>query len=169
MHGRDEIPIVVGGTSYWLQHLIFPNRLVATPERTADSPSSPTPTAVPDPELLTSIGSLTPEMRRLYDELPEDVTAIGDPFELHTLLAALDPVIAETWHWRDVRKVLHSLSIMRKTGRRPSLTYQGQSQEVQRPRFDHLPCHPTIPWFQRFLSSVGIAPCASGSMRIWKH
>ncbi|KAI6116890.1 tRNA isopentenyltransferase [Pisolithus croceorrhizus] len=28
-HNRNEIPIVVGGTSYWIQHLLFPNRLAS--------------------------------------------------------------------------------------------------------------------------------------------
>ncbi|KAI6036793.1 IPP transferase-domain-containing protein [Pisolithus microcarpus] len=28
-HNRNEIPIVIGGTSYWIQHLLFPNRLAS--------------------------------------------------------------------------------------------------------------------------------------------
>jgi tRNA dimethylallyltransferase len=31
MHARDVLPVIVGGTTYWVQHLLFPNRLIANP------------------------------------------------------------------------------------------------------------------------------------------
>lgn len=45
------LPICVGGTSYYLQHLIFPNQLVGeAPVQAASSrPPSPTSTGAPDP------------------------------------------------------------------------------------------------------------------------
>ncbi|KAI0029723.1 tRNA isopentenyltransferase [Vararia minispora EC-137] len=135
MHSRNEVPIVVGGTSYWLQHLIFSNRLATEPCDAVAPSSAP---VVPDLELTKSLELLSPEMRRLFDALPESAVAADDPdlaFKLHSLLSSLDPVVAETWHWRDTRKVHRSISIMKQTGRRPSSIYQEQSQDAPRPRY----------------------------------
>src|ERR1700753_3937080 len=109
---RNEIPIVVGGTLYWMQHLIFPDRLTGMkPEQ------SPTISE----NIRTSLASLPPHLLDLFNCLPEQPPdAALDPdagATLHRLLHHLDPSMAARWHWRDTRKVFRSLSIIKDTGR----------------------------------------------------
>ncbi|KAL0947252.1 hypothetical protein HGRIS_013373 [Hohenbuehelia grisea] len=132
-HRRHQIPIVVGGTSYWIQHLLFPNRL-AQPE----PPAYPTAAPMSD-AMQKSVDGLSSELRSLYDSIPEHPpSASDDPtsaFALHSLLNALDPLVAARWHWRDTRKVLRNLQIMKETGRLPSEIMSTQSNQVIEPRY----------------------------------
>lgn len=136
MHQKKEIPIVVGGTSYWIQHLVFPNRL--------SKPSGATTTldAPWDPELQKALDALPQDMRSLFEGLPkEPPIAKTDPdaaFQLHALLLLLDPPVGQRWHWKDTRKVLHSLSIIRSARRRASDIIAQQAADTSpdsRPRF----------------------------------
>ncbi|EIW85343.1 tRNA isopentenyltransferase [Coniophora puteana RWD-64-598 SS2] len=133
-HRRNQIPIVVGGTSYWIQHLIFPNRLVSP----SASPS-PSSVALPSSELADSVEALPQTLRQLYDNLPEvPPSAAVDPeaaYSLHSLLSALDDRIASRWHWRDTRKVLRSLHIAKDSSRKPSEIIDEQSQTMVVPRY----------------------------------
>ncbi|KAH7906484.1 tRNA isopentenyltransferase [Hygrophoropsis aurantiaca] len=132
-HSRNQIPIVVGGTSYWIQHLMFPNRLVTKPLQSSSS------LFILSPELANVISLLSPPLLDLFNNLPDQQpSATTHPDEastLHTLLNALDPEVASRWHWRDTRKVLRSLRIMKDTGRRPSEIISEQSQTTVVPRY----------------------------------
>ncbi|KAG6813113.1 hypothetical protein H0H92_013967 [Tricholoma furcatifolium] len=140
-HKRHEVPIVVGGTAYWMQHLIFPNRLAVE----AGAHESPQPLApMMSQELSEAISSLHPDLLALFNNLPElPPSALSDPdaaYRLHTVLSILDPPIANRWHWKDTRKVLRSLCIIKETGRRPSeiILQQTQDRSSSKPRFDTL-------------------------------
>ena len=139
MHERHELPIIVGGTSYWIQHLIFPNRLIPK-----EAPLAPVAHANSwSPELQDSIASLPSDLLTLLTDLPlEAPSAKLDPdkaFSLHALLCALDPVIAKRWHWKDTRKVLRNLEILKESRKRPSDIIAEQSQDVSdsRPRYSY--------------------------------
>ncbi|KAJ7714896.1 tRNA isopentenyltransferase [Mycena maculata] len=129
-HMRDEIPIVVGGTSYWMQHLMFPDRLAGM------QPDEP---PLLSESIATALASLPPELLDLFNNLPQQPPdAAVDPdaaAALHRLLRNLDPAIAERWHWRDTRKVFRSLGIVKDTGRRPSEIVTEQSETVLKPRY----------------------------------
>lgn len=133
MHQRKEVPIVVGGTSYWIQHLIFPNRLA--------KPNEASGTVAWDPELQSAIASLPDRLRRLFENLPEEPPiAKTDPnasFDLHALLTHLDPGVGQRWHWKDTRKVLHSLVIVKNAKRRASdiIAEQGHDMASSKPRY----------------------------------
>ncbi|KAA1479626.1 tRNA isopentenyltransferase [Dentipellis sp. KUC8613] len=133
-HERKQIPIIVGGTSYWIQHLIFPDRLATDPDHPTRTPDS-----TPSEGLAASLAQLPPELLHLFHALPSiPPTASEDPeraFSLYALLSALDPVVASRWHWRDTRKVLRNLVIMKDQGRRPSEILTEQSQRSARPRY----------------------------------
>ncbi|KAL1683454.1 IPP transferase-domain-containing protein [Schizophyllum commune] len=113
MHRRREIPIVVGGTSYWIQHLLFPGRL-------AGEEVSSTPPAV----------RMSLEATLVY--------SAGSGLHMHNLLTALDPVVAARWHWKDTRKVIRCLNIIKDTGKRPSDIFDEQSKDMPKPRYDSL-------------------------------
>jgi len=122
IHNQNKIPIVVGGTSYWIQHLVFPDRLVG-------KDSQP-----PSPSCLSEnlLSKLSPDERDLINKLPDPPpSASTDPdsaLAMHRLLQALDPTVASRWHWRDTRKVLRSLRIIAETGRLPSEVIAEQSE-----------------------------------------
>ncbi|KAJ7070355.1 tRNA isopentenyltransferase [Mycena belliarum] len=129
-HRRGQIPILVGGTSYWMQHLMFPDRLAGMqPERAPTLSES----------IAAALASLPPPLLELYNSLPpQPPDAAIDPdaaSTLHRLLLNLDPDMAARWHWRDTRKVLRSLRIVKDTGRRPSEILIEQSGTLLRPRY----------------------------------
>jgi len=88
------------------------------------------------------LSQLTVDLRQLYDALPEvPPSAADDPagaLALHNLLQALDPVVAARWHWRDTRKVLRNLEIMKDSGRKVSEILKEQSAVALSPRYDTL-------------------------------
>lgn len=137
-HESKKVPIVVGGTAYWIQHLIFPGRLAGEPAQASCQDSGSSAGAAPPSDGLSSVLSqLTVDLRQLYDALPE-VSAADDParaLALHNLLRALDPVVAARWHWRDTRKVLRNLEIIKNSGRKVSEILQEQSAVALSPRW----------------------------------
>ena len=131
---------MVGGTSYWIQHLIFPERM-ASFEKPEDAPPSPSAinASQPSEAYAKAFASLPPELLDLFSNLPEQApTADADPrqsSDLHKLLTALDPLVAQRWHWRDSRKVLTSLRIIQEHRRLASELIQEQSQIISKPRY----------------------------------
>ncbi|KAF8271953.1 tRNA isopentenyltransferase [Lactarius quietus] len=131
-HRLKKVPIVVGGTAYWIQHLAFPGRLVVEPEQVTDPSSPPPPNrSPPSVGLSSALSQITSDMRDLFDVLPEiPPSAAEEPdaaLSLHNLLRALDPDVASRWHWRDTRKVLRNLQIIRDSGRTVSDIFKEQS------------------------------------------
>ncbi|KAI6118714.1 tRNA isopentenyltransferase [Pisolithus croceorrhizus] len=121
-HNRNEIPIVVGGTSYWIQHLLFPSGLASDdpPSLSGDQHSD----RFRSPTQERFISKLPPDLLKLFDHLPEHVpSAINDPDGASLrdeLLRALDEPVAARWHLRDTPKVLRALQIIKEQGRTPS-------------------------------------------------
>jgi tRNA dimethylallyltransferase len=132
---REEIPIVVGGTSYWMQHLMFPDRLAG---------KQPETSPVLSESITGALASLPPHLLDLFNCLPQHPPdAAVDPdaaTALHLLLHHLDPAVAARWHWRDTRKVLRSLRIVKDTGRRPSEIMSEQSEIILKPRCGNTIC-----------------------------
>lgn len=145
MHENNELPIIVGGTSYWMQHLIFPDRLVS--KHSGSCSQSPSPLAEPlwSEQLLSSIASLPPDLLLLLQHLPEEApSAKVNPdgaFRLHSLLSKLDPIVSQRWHWKDTRKVLRSLQIIKQCRQRPSdiVVKQSSTATNSKPRSVRMP------------------------------
>ncbi|EGN96126.1 hypothetical protein SERLA73DRAFT_154555 [Serpula lacrymans var. lacrymans S7.3] len=133
-HVQNQIPIVVGGTSYWIQHLMFPNRLTSSFESNTVQQQSPISS-----DLVQAISRLPPTLLELLNALPEQPpSASANPeeaFSLYNLLMELDEPVASRWHWRDTRKVLRSLRIIKDTGRKPSEIINEQSSVAVEPRY----------------------------------
>lgn len=139
-HSRREIPIVVGGTAYWIQHLLFPGRLVGQPSPAGEmTPPNVdiSPIKVSD-DLAKTISQLPPELLDLFNTLPDQYPSARENPEaaltLHNLIEALDPVVAKRWHWKDTRRVLRSIEILKTTGRRASDIIEEQSKSTLKPR-----------------------------------
>ncbi|KAH9842876.1 tRNA isopentenyltransferase, partial [Rhodofomes roseus] len=134
-HRMGQVPIVVGGTSYWIQHLLFPNRLVSLD---STSPESADGSSLSE-GLAKSLSSLPPELFNLFHALPTQSPSAADQPELasamHQLLSLLDPQIAQRLHWRDTRKTLRQLTIVKEAGRLSSEILAEQSQAAPSARY----------------------------------
>lgn len=106
-------------------------------------------------DVVHNLASLPPELLDLFNSLPEHPpSASDDPklaLSLHKLLSCLDPKIAMRWHWRDTRKVLRNIEIVKETGRIPSSIVGEQSKETVKARYASLlRFNPTLIINQRY-------------------
>ncbi|KAL8377903.1 hypothetical protein RB595_008541 [Gaeumannomyces hyphopodioides] len=109
IRSRGRLPIVVGGTHYYADGLLFDDRLVTRADE-------------------AKVGGDQEQQNDL--QLSDEEPSLQDaPTE--TLLARLrevDPVMAERWHPNDRRKIWRSLQIYLTTGRRASDIYAEQQR-----------------------------------------
>lgn len=104
IRGRGNLPIVVGGTSYYLDGLLFDDKLVEEADE-----RSPEGWVSSREELLAKHPILA-----------------GPPDAILKKLREVDPVMADRWHPNDSRKIRTSLEIYFATGRRASDIYAEQ-------------------------------------------
>ena len=126
------MPVITGGTTYWIQHLLFP--LGKPPPTNVGKAFCPFP-PTPSPNLPTFLDSLatplTPSQHDLLYSLPTLPLDIPPNFALplHQLLEAVDPKLAAKWHWKDTRKVVNSLIRVWNKGERESEVWAKQEEE----------------------------------------
>ncbi|KAK7539217.1 tRNA isopentenyltransferase-like protein [Phyllosticta citricarpa] len=106
IRGRGRLPILVGGTNYYIRSLLFRESLIeeidaSGTEDGSDGESKEFP---------------------ILDESTEVLVA---------KLRELDPVMADRWHPRDRRKIRRSLQICLRTGRPASQMYEEQHARRQ--------------------------------------
>jgi tRNA dimethylallyltransferase len=108
IRSRGKLPILVGGTHYYTQAVLFKDQLVG---EGADEEG--------DLEAATEVKS-TSEKWPILDAEPEIMLE---------KLREVDPVMAARWHPRDGRKIRRSLEIYLKTGRPASEIYKEQMSQ----------------------------------------
>ncbi|KAL8728539.1 MAG: hypothetical protein Q9181_005317 [Wetmoreana brouardii] len=116
---RGKLPIVVGGTHYYTQSLLFETSL---PEKTEPEYQIPEAQEKRWPILAASTQDMLGELRKI------------------------DPEISSRWHPNDRRKIRHSLEVYLTCGRRPSELYCEQREATAAARFPqplHLETHDT--------------------------
>lgn len=125
---------------YFLQHLLFPGRLVSAETDMTSTSGKATPKSVAElPKQLQDRVRQLPEslIHLLFqlqglpaisspDEFPVDFPVQQVPSEfrtpgelsaaLHRILQSVDPTMAERWHWRDIRKIRRSVEVALQTG-----------------------------------------------------
>lgn len=134
---NSALPIICGGTHYFIQHFLFPPRELsfdrpreqqaartANPLATRWTPPGPCPPTPADmsPELRKLLETFwTPEASfpeaRQNADMPKAATQSSRPtvtsdhelLSLWQLLDSIDPDEASRWHWRDGRKVRRSI------------------------------------------------------------
>ncbi|KAJ3415948.1 hypothetical protein HDV05_003789 [Chytridiales sp. JEL 0842] len=142
IHSRGKVPILVGGTHYYIQSVLWDSSLVSAPSTTTLS-SSPEPTETEGSEKPASwIGnmhaSLNPTLgSRILEALQQtgveggsgDGKVLSECEEskggdlgvlLNGLLQEVDPVMAQRWHHKDWRKMRRSLQVYYTTGKKHS-------------------------------------------------
>lgn len=123
---RGRLPIVVGGTSYYVQSLLFND---STLKDTDDADMLNIDTTEGDSKNAKS-----------------DLTILNaSTEEMYSKLLEVDPDIARSWHPNDRRHIQRSLEIWLKTGRKASEWYEtqktantGSTDLLPRLRFDSL-------------------------------
>lgn len=108
IHSRGRLPILVGGTHYYTQSVLFDDALAPPPEPNEES--------IPQDD-GEDTGS--------FPILQESTSAIL------AKLQEVDPMMARRWHPNDHRKISRSLQIYLQTGRRASDVYAEQKRQRQ--------------------------------------
>lgn len=100
IRSRGRLPILVGGTHYYTQSLLFESSVVSE-----------------EPERIDQVqqGQIWPVLDTTSEEMLEE-------------LRKVDPVMAMRWHPKDRRKIRRSLEIYLKTGKKASKIYDQQRQ-----------------------------------------
>jgi tRNA dimethylallyltransferase len=111
IRSRGKIPILVGGTHYYTQAVLFKDQLVG--EGVDDEGER---------EQLTEFSSTSTKWP-ILDESPE---------VLLEKLREVDPVMAARWHPKDGRKIRRSLEIFFQTGRPASEIYKEQMTQKRK-------------------------------------
>ncbi|KAK5167823.1 tRNA dimethylallyltransferase, mitochondrial [Saxophila tyrrhenica] len=103
IRSRGKLPILVGGTHYYTQSLLFRDRLA---EKEGGSESK----------------EFVPDTKQQWPILDEPTEVLLDE------LRRIDPVMADRWHPNDRRKIQRSLEIYLQTGKKASDVYAEQRQ-----------------------------------------
>jgi tRNA dimethylallyltransferase len=130
IYTQRELPIVIGGTAYWLQNLILAKKL-ASLEAIPKGPNSKLVSKI----LEEKIGNLNPTQKELWDSLPSIAPRAEDEptvcYSLYGLLQWLDPATAARWHWKDARRVLTSLRVIKEQGMEASKVLAEQESSAR--------------------------------------
>jgi tRNA dimethylallyltransferase len=105
IRSRGRLPIVVGGTHYYTQSLLFADSLVT---KQADSDEE---TELSNLEIFEKFPILSESAEVMLEHLRE-----------------VDPVMAKRWHPNDKRKIRRSLEIFLLTGKKASEIYAAQNE-----------------------------------------
>ncbi|KAF3403463.1 tRNA dimethylallyltransferase [Penicillium rolfsii] len=121
IRGRGKVPILVGGTHYYTQAVLFRDQLVGEgSDSEVDGAEGdvelPNTTTAPSAAVSTS----TSEKWPILDSSPEIMME---------KLREVDPVMAARWHPKDARKIRRSLEIYFQTGRPASEIYAEQQAQ----------------------------------------
>ncbi|KAJ3328850.1 hypothetical protein HDU76_009167 [Blyttiomyces sp. JEL0837] len=129
IHGRGSIPILVGGTHYYIQSVLWDSHLINS---ASDNTTDDTTRSAEVESDVLGVGHITIDKElagqiRKGLEATDSRTAIvgGDGWdenvkELCRLLGLVDPVMAQRWHPNDWRKIRRSLQVYFDTGERHS-------------------------------------------------
>ncbi|KAK5162665.1 hypothetical protein LTR04_003139 [Oleoguttula sp. CCFEE 6159] len=107
IRSRGKLPIVVGGTHYYIQALLFKGALVRDGQNQSQS------------------GESLQDMPKRWPVLEESTEKMLE--KLHEV----DPIMANRWHPNDRRKIQRSLEIYLETGKKASDIYEEQKPRRQ--------------------------------------
>ncbi|KAI0023697.1 IPP transferase-domain-containing protein [Xylariomycetidae sp. FL0641] len=123
IRSRGNLPIVVGGTHYYVDSLLFEGRLTCS----ADADDG--------------------RQYRHHAETRAQFPILDQPTEvLLKRLREVDPEIAERWHPDDRRKIRRSLEIFLTTGEKASDSYEKQKQAKEDQAFASRPWDALVFW-----------------------
>ncbi|QSS62529.1 tRNA isopentenyltransferase [Histoplasma capsulatum] len=114
IRGRGKLPVLVGGTHYYTQAVLFKEAILGDGENDEESGNA-------DKERMVADGNSTPQSEKfpMLNAAPEVILQ---------KLREVDPVMASRWHPNDTRRIYRSLEIYLQTGRPASEIYQEQQR-----------------------------------------
>lgn len=133
LHEKHKVAVVCGGTTYYLQHLMFPGQLISSNLNThseVDLTSQVLYQTLDEQErtLLDHVSTTNSAKLDLAAKASGDVSLA---MKLWQLLEKIDPVMAGRWHYRDSRKIANSLRVYKETGRAHSQWIAEQDSPVK--------------------------------------
>lgn len=130
IHSRGKVPILVGGTHYYTQSLLFRDTL--NDEAGFGSADNDGNDTRPDAGSSVPIESDAPHSDG-HGSTPTSLDILDAPTpELVAFLRSVDPVMADRWHPNDRRKIRRSVEIYLTTGQTASAAYQRQRDRRRR-------------------------------------
>ncbi|TPX73771.1 tRNA dimethylallyltransferase [Chytriomyces confervae] len=135
IHSRGKVPILVGGTHYYIQSILWDSNLVSSKreeqqqpedEKCNDDDTRAHPSI--DPDLALAISNALKQSDATF-KLKDEQTQAETATEIVRLLSLVDPVMALRWHPNDWRKNRRSLQVFYTTGERHSDILDKQKED----------------------------------------
>jgi tRNA dimethylallyltransferase len=139
IHKENCIPIIVGGTNYYIQSLLWENITIEGSQNCTISSKytgleSCHKSLLNKTELIKRLSHLldgTNPIQHSVLEINEFITNN----DLHSSLFEIDPIMAERWHINDYRKIRRSIEIYYTTGKCHSEFLKSQKETVSKLRY----------------------------------
>lgn len=118
VHALGKIPVIVGGTSYYIQSLLWTGSTIES--ENIDAPKA-NGMETCHPSLANSLHAA--ELDRILTatnpvhNTHDQITAFCSEFNIFSLLKTIDPPMANRWHENDIRKIRRSLEVYFTTGK----------------------------------------------------
>ncbi|KAL2916537.1 tRNA dimethylallyltransferase, mitochondrial [Polyrhizophydium stewartii] len=133
IHAQHKIPVLVGGTHYYIQSLLWDEAIIATAPTARLSDQTPLrslahESVAADPELCEALVAALEETDPRLRSPSQIADFVRQP-TLHNLLQRVDPAMAMRWHPNDGRKIRRSIEIFYTTGRPHSDWIRQQAQD----------------------------------------
>ncbi|KAL3455704.1 IPP transferase-domain-containing protein [Aspergillus heterothallicus] len=122
IHARGKLPVLVGGTHYYTQSVLFQDQLVEKELVSSDDDVDD----VDENDLCPA--------EDLVDSAVKWPILDAEPEVVLKKLREVDPAMADRWHPKDARKIRRSLEIFFQTGKPASQVYAEQRQLRQAAR-----------------------------------
>ncbi|KAG0309217.1 hypothetical protein BGZ99_000950, partial [Dissophora globulifera] len=103
IHERKHMPVVVGGTHYYIQSLLWRDTLLDTKKNTGATS-------------ITTTSTSSESQLQGHGDANEKFLLESDTETLYKKLQEVDPIMANKWHEHDRRKITRSLQVYFETG-----------------------------------------------------
>ena len=121
---RGHIPMIVGGTGFYIQSVVYDIDFDAA------GPQNEASDINPQPSVKLSASVSPPATNGAYRAKLQQMAANGEEEQLHRMLAGVDPASAEAIHKNNVKRVIRALEFFEQTGEPISKHNQEQQQKI---------------------------------------
>ncbi|KAI8906809.1 tRNA isopentenyltransferase [Gorgonomyces haynaldii] len=133
IYQRGKVPIIVGGTMYYIQSLFWNQTIHDTVKK--EYPQTPF-----SDEIKLALSQTDPTLHH-----PQEIQTYCQTNSLHALLDKIDPEMAKRWHPQDTRRIRRSLEVYLETGEPHSKLIQDQKDTPQQIQYKTLFYWPYCP------------------------
>ncbi|ODV61470.1 tRNA dimethylallyltransferase [Ascoidea rubescens DSM 1968] len=116
IHSINKIPIIIGGTHYYLQSLLFKNKTITTNLTQFDNENT---FNINKSDTYDTYNQLSTDEKNLLKS--------NDSLKIFNKLKEIDPVLSQKFHPNDTRRIKRALEICLLTNKKTSDLYQQQN------------------------------------------